>query len=105
MSAINEDINKLIDIGFAFHQDGKLEAAEEAYQTDLQTDSKNAEVYNLLGVLKLQQNDVISAINWIEKAVELKPDVYFYETLIQAYVRAGLFRQIIAREKEILEKV
>lgn len=104
MSAINEDVNKLIDIGFALHQDGKLEAAEEAYQTALQTDSKNAEVYNLLGVLKLQQNDVISAINWIEKAVELKPDVYFYETLIQAYVRAGLFRQIIAREKEILEK-
>ena len=44
MSAINEDINKLIDIGFAFHQDGKLEAAEEAYQTALQTVSKNAEV-------------------------------------------------------------
>ena len=104
MSVVNQEVEKLINIGFTYHQDGCLDEAENAYQEVLTIDGKNAEVFNLLGVLKLQQNDVISAINWIEKAVEIKPDVYFYETLFQAYVRAGLFKQIVAREKEVLEK-
>ncbi|OLA72886.1 MAG: hypothetical protein BHW62_08560 [Acinetobacter sp. CAG:196_36_41] len=104
MSVVNQEVEKLINIGFTYHQDGCLDEAENAYQEVLAIDGKNAEVFNLLGVLKLQQNDVISAINWIEKAVEIKSDVYFYETLFQAYVRAGLFKQIVAREKEVLEK-
>ena len=96
-------IDELINIGFCFHQEGKLEEAEEAYQEALLTDEKNAEIYNLLGVLKLQQNDVISAINWIEKAIEQNPAEYFYETLFQAYVRAGLFKHIVRREDEVLK--
>lgn len=40
----------------------------------------------------------------MKRLIEIKPDVYFYETLFQAYVRAGLFKQIVAREKEVLEK-
>ena len=93
MSVVNQEVEKLINIGFTYHQDGCLDEAENAYQEVLTIDGKNAEVFNLLGVLKLQQNDVISAINWIEKAVEIKPDVYFYETLFQAYVRAGLLQE------------
>ncbi len=102
MTALH-DVNKLINIGFSLHEDGKLEEAEYAYQEALQQDNENAELYNLLGVLKLQQNDVISAINWIEKAVERSPESYFYETLFQAYVRAGLFKQIVKREDEVLK--
>ena len=98
-----EDVNKLINIGFSLHEAGKLEEAEKAYQEALEQDRENAEIYNLLGVLKLQQNDVISAINWIEKAVERKPEAYFYETLFQAYVRAGLFKQIVKRQDEVLK--
>lgn len=96
-------IEELINEGFSLHQEGKLEEAEASYHQALESDSKNAEIYNLLGVLKLQQNDVISAINWIEKAIEQRPDEYFYETLFQAYVRAKLFRHIVRREKEVLE--
>lgn len=97
------EIENLINEGFALHQEGKLEEAENVYQEALASDSKNAEIYNLLGVLKLQQNDVISAINWIEKATELCPEEYFYETLFQAYVRAGLFKHIVRRENEVLK--
>ena len=79
MSVVNQEVEKLINIGFTYHQDGCLDEAENAYQEVLTIDGKNAEVFNLLGVLKLQQNDVISAINWIEKAVEIKPDVYFQQ--------------------------
>lgn len=96
------EVEKLINEGFSLHQEGKLEEAEEAYQEALTIDEKNAEIYNLLGVLKLQQNDVISAINWIEKAIEQNPAEYFYETLFQAYVRAGLYKHIVRRENEVL---
>lgn len=98
-----QDVNRLINIGFSLHEAGKFEEAEDAYQEALVLDNENAEIYNLLGVLKLQQQDVISAINWIEKAVERKPEAYFYETLFQAYVRAGLYKQIVKRENEVLK--
>ena len=59
MSVVNQEVEKLINIGFTYHQDGCLDEAENAYQEVLTIDGKNAEVFNLLGVLKLQQNDVI----------------------------------------------
>ena len=75
----------LIQVGFSLHQEGKLEEAENAYKEALAQDCDNAEIYNLLGVLKLQQKDVISAVNFVEKAVEKQPNAYFYETLFQTY--------------------
>lgn len=98
-----QTLEEMINIGFNFHQEGKLESAEEAYQEVLKIDSHNAEIYNLLGVLKLQQNDVISAINCIEKAIEIEPNEYFYETLIQAYQRASLYKETVKKE-DIINK-
>lgn len=97
-----QTLEDIISIGFNYHQEGKLESAEEAYQEALKLDGEKAEIYNLLGVLKLQQNDIISAVNWIEKAVEIEPNEYFYETLIQAYQRALLYRQIASKEDFIV---
>lgn len=94
----------LIQLGFSLHQNGKLEEAENAYQEALAQDKNNAEVYNLIGVLKLQQNDVISAVHMAELAVEKNPNAYFYETLFQTYIRAGLYKQIIRREEEVMKK-
>ena len=95
---------ELIQVGFTLHQEGKLEEAENAYKEALAQDSDNAEIYNLLGVLKLQQKDVISAVNCVEKAVEKEPNAYFYETLFQTYIRAGLYKEIVKRESEVLTK-
>ena len=44
-------IEELINEGFSLHQEGKLEEAEASYHQALESDSKNAEIYNLLGVL------------------------------------------------------
>lgn len=95
---------ELIQIGFSLHQEGNLDEAENAYKEALSQDKENAEIYNLIGVLKLQQNDVISAVHWVEQAVEKSEEAYFYETLFQTYVRAGLYKEIVKREKEVVEK-
>lgn len=94
----------LIQVGFSLHQEGKLEEAENAYKEALAQDSDNAEIYNLLGVLKLQQKDVISAVNLVEKAVEKQPNAYFYETLFQTYIRAKLYKEIVKKAPEVLKK-
>ena len=94
-------LNDIINIGFNNHQDGKLDDAEFAYQEALKLDCENSDVCNLMGVLKLQQNDVNSAIDWVEKAINLKQNEYYYETLFQAYIRAGFYDKIIECEKTI----
>jgi hypothetical protein len=47
-------VEDIINIGFNNHQSGKLEEAEYAYQEALRLDCENAEVCNLIGVLKLK---------------------------------------------------
>lgn len=96
-------VEDIINIGFNNHQNGRLSEAEYAYQEALRLDCENAEVCNLLGVLKLQQNEVDSAIDWVEKAINRKPCEYYYETLFQAYIRCKKFDKIIDCEKYVLK--
>lgn len=97
MSVINELINK----GFDFHQSGRLSEAEAVYREALEIDCDNAEIYNLLGVLKLQQNDTTEAIALVEKAIQIQPCEYFYETLFQAYIRSCTYEKIIYYENNV----
>jgi len=94
---------ELINIGFDLHQQGRLEEAENAYKEVLKTDDKNSEVYNLIGVLKLQQSEVGTAIDFIEKAIQLSPQAYFYETLFQAYIRNNDYERIISKKDFVLK--
>ena len=100
MPAINEIINR----GFDFHQSGRLAEAEAAYREALELDTDNPEIYNLMGVLKLQQNDTAEAVAWVEKAIQLRPEEYFYETLFQAYIRSCAYEKIIYYENDIKQK-
>ena len=93
----------IIDIGFSLHQAGKLEEAEDAYNEALKQDDNNAEVYNLIGVLKLQQGQTDTAINYVEKAIEKSPQAYFYETLFQAYIRQENYVGILELQNYVLE--
>ena len=94
---------QLISVGFTHHQSNRLDEAENAYQEALKLDENNAEIYNLLGVLKLQKGEVDSAIKFVEKAVEISPQEYFYETLFQAYIRNKDYNRIIAKEKFVMK--
>ena len=97
------EIKDVIDVGFSLHQQGQLEDAENAYKKALEMDCQNAEVYNLLGVLKLQQGDTDEAVKNIEKAVQISPQAYFYETLFQAYIRAKDFEKIASKASLVLK--
>ncbi len=94
-------IEEMINAGFSFHQQGRLDEAEHVYTEALNLDKTNAEVYNLLGVIKLQKGDAQAAIEYVEKAVEKSPDAYFYETLFQAYIRNKNYNKIIAKEEVV----
>ena len=97
-------LEDIINIGFSNHQGGRLELAEYAYQEVLKQDASNPEVCNLMGVLKLQQNAVDEAIEWVEKAISIKPCEYFYETFFQACIRANKFEKITELEKLIVKE-
>ena len=97
-------VEEIINIGFTNHQAGHFDEAENAYKEALILDKENAEVYNLMGVLKLQQNEVDIAVEWIEKAVQSKSCEYFLETLFQAYIRKEDFEKIISYEKTVVKE-
>ena len=90
--------SELIKIGFEKHQNDDLESAENLYREALKRDINNAEAYNLMGVIKLQNNSPEVALDYIRKAISIKPEEYFYETLFQAYIRLGDYQGIIDNE-------
>jgi tetratricopeptide (TPR) repeat protein len=96
-------VEEIISIGFSNHKDGHLSEAEQAYMKAYQLDSNNPEVNNLIGVLKLQQGEIQESIDWIKKAIELKPCEYFYESYFQACLRGGYYNKVAELEKLILK--
>ena len=97
-------VKEIIDTGFNYHQDGNLVDAENAYKQALLMDEENSDLCNLMGVLKLQKNEIEDAICWVEKAVKLNPSEYYFETLFQAYIRGNKFDKIVKLANEVLKK-
>ena len=97
-------VKEIIDTGFNYHQDGNLVDAENAYKQALLMDEENSDLCNLMGVLKLQKNEIEDAICWVEKAVKLNPSEYYFETLFQAYIRGNKFDKIVKLADEVLKK-
>jgi hypothetical protein len=97
-------VEEMIKIGFSNHQNGNLSEAENAYSEVLRLDEDNAEACNLMGVLKLQQSEISSALEWIEKAISHSPCEYFYETYFQACIRGEQYDKIVECADIVLKK-
>ena len=94
-------INELINQGFKYHQDGLLDDAESIYMEALNLDKNNAQLYNLIGVLRFQKLDVDSAVGYIQKAISISKSEYYYESLFQVLIRKEDYEQILSYEKEV----
>ena len=96
-----QNVSALIKAGFERHKKEEFEDAENLYKEAIKLDKNNAEAYNLIGVLKLQENYPVLAIDYILKAISIDPQEYFYETLFQAYIRNRDYGGITANEETI----
>ena len=90
----------MFNAAFNLHTQGKLDEAEKIYKDILNKEPENAQVYNLLGLIKLSENKIDEAEKFITKALSIKKDAYFYENLARVYE----FRKDYKKEIEILEK-
>ena len=73
-------------IAFNLHKNGNLDEAESMYLKILENDAGNAEVWNLLGMLNMQKFRLSSAREYIEKAISISPNPYFFENLAKVYL-------------------
>lgn len=97
------EFQELKNKGFKFHQEGNFDEAEKCYLEALEINPNNAETHNLIGLLKLQQNNFDKAVEWIKKAIKLEKNAYFYETLFQTLTFQEKFSEIIRYENDVKE--
>jgi len=59
-------------------ESGDLEFAEKQYRHICKTEPNHPDAYNLLGCLLMDQEKFVEARHLFQKAIQLKPDVYFF---------------------------
>lgn len=64
------DFNKF-NKAFNLHSQGKIKDAEKIYKEILEQNPDNAEVLNLLGIIKIKENLFNEAVDLIKKALSI----------------------------------
>lgn len=85
-----KSVDALYYLGLVYERMGKPEEAITQYETCLEQDDSNAEVYNQLGLCKLSKEDYQGAMESFEAGIALE-DESFLKTL--------LFNQIVVYER------
>ncbi len=89
----DSEIGQVLKLAVQLHESGDFQAAEQMYQRVLQQQPQNADALQLLGLIALQQNQPISAIRLISRAIDARPDVpFFHRHLGDAYAAVHNFK-------------
>ena len=68
-----KDIKKLIEQGFELHRQGKVHRALELYLKAISSNSKNPNLFFLIGTAYLQINDFENSVIYLNKCIVLDP--------------------------------
>lgn len=80
----------------SLHQQGDLKGAQVAYRQILKDFPENPDVLHLLGLTYAQGNQFDQAVDWIKKAVSIRPDITTFQyNLGEAHTRLGNFREAL----------
>lgn len=90
-SGVKEQINAALKL----HQTGALDEAEKLYEEILKNTPDSPDALNLFGMLKLQKSLFDEAEICIKKAIQIKPDLYFYGNLGRVYLEGKKFDSAI----------
>ena len=86
-----------LERAISFHQAGELDLASQIYHAIIAADSRNADAHHLLGVITNQLGDNKTAINLINRAIDLNPaQSSFYNNLGKILKEEGQLDQAIA---------
>lgn len=97
------DTKEIFQIAFSAHQKGNLDEAEKLYSEILEKDDKNAEVWNLLGMINMQKFRLSKAEEYIKKALSIMQEPYFYENLAKVYLEMEDSQKAIEIYSELLK--
>ncbi len=98
-----EDLKTQFNTAFNFHKEGNLDEAENLYTEILSKDDKNAEVWNLLGMVNMQKFRLTKAKECIEKAISITPNPYFFENIAKVYLEMEDSENAIELYTELLK--
>lgn len=100
---MSTQIKDQINTALQLHQSGKLADAELLYAEILKVAPENADVLNLLGLLKIQTKQYDEAISFVTKATQIRPCAYYFESLGRAYFENEDFTNAISCYQKSLE--
>ncbi|GET41993.1 glycosyl transferase family 2 [Microseira wollei NIES-4236] len=97
-------IEQQLDLGIAHHQAGKLTEAQACYQQVLQWQPKRADAWHLLGVIAYQQEEYLTAIEQINRAIELNSNAAnFYNSLGSVYQKLRQFERALDCYQKVIQ--
>jgi len=87
----SNNIDALIAHGLALHRKNKIDQAEKIYEQVLCLDPENPDALHLKGVVLIAKNENKAAVEFITRAIILRPDEHaFYSNLAAALQKLGL---------------
>lgn len=97
------DLDNMVKQAWEFEKEGKLYRAKKLLCKVLEYNPKDAEILVLLGHLELRRRQFDNAIEFVKKAIEIKPCVEFYIELVKVYIEMEDSYNAILVSKEAIQ--